>query len=169
MAKRSLVALAATAALVLGIGYARAEETNVAVTVTNDMTLTWNWATQHMFKVESAIGGTTTGTADDWYDKGTMVNQQANENTHYSFVEWEGVPSGKENDNPVSFALEQAYTNVTPVFALDQHLLTVNSAHGVPNPGTTNVAYGTVVTQAIEKIVGGAAGTRYRVIDHTLE
>ena len=60
-----------------------------------------------------------------------------------------------------SNASDRVYGTVTMRFA-PLYNLKVTSAHGTPNPGTTNnVPHGTVVTQSIESVVNGGAGTRY--------
>jgi len=48
------------------------------------------------------------------------------------------------------------------VFGPKKYNLSVLTAYGTPNPGTTNnVPHGTVVTQSIESVVNGTPGTRY--------
>lgn len=156
---------------ILLLGTARAQEyTNVAVTVTNDTVLTWLWATQFEFAVLSPVGqGGVGGTSGGWYDQGSPVSLTASPAAHWHFVRWSGIPAGQETNQTAAFDLDAAYTNIQAFFALDRHALTVVSERGTPQPGSTNVDYGTVVTQQIERVIDGLPGTRYRVKGYRVE
>ena len=115
--------------------------TNVYVgPVTNNATLNWLWATQYQFTAAAPVHGSVSGSSNDWYDVSTTINLEATPDDYYTFTGWQHVPGGTSTNNPLSFALSGPYTNVTAVFAPEQYLITVHSAHGTPHPGTTNVA-----------------------------
>jgi len=143
-------------------------DTNAVVNMTNNLELTWNWGTQHLYQASASAGGTLTGDTNNWYDAGTTVNTLAVPDANRKFVCWTNVPGTTNGSNPLSFALNSAYTNVQALFDWTNRTLDVYSAYGTPNPGTTNAPHGTVVTQSIESVVGGAPGTRYRVKGYDL-
>jgi len=143
-------------------------DTNAVVNMTNNLELTWNWGTQHLYQASASAGGTVTGDTNNWYDAGTTVTSTAVPDTNRMFVCWTNVPGGTNGSNPLSFALNSAYTNVQALFDWTNRNLTVNSAYGTPTPGSGTWKHGTVVTQNIESVVNGPAGTRYRVKNYTL-
>ncbi len=81
--------------------------TNVTVTITNDLQLTWLWATNYWLDTEAAVHGTVIPN-DNWYRYGTNVTITPLPAPRYKFAEWTGdVPSGHEQDNPLSVTMDQ--------------------------------------------------------------
>jgi len=138
--------------------------------MTNNATLNWLWATQYSFRVESPVNGAVAGTSNDWYDAGTAIDLHATPEEHYAFSEWQNVPGGTSTNNPLSFTLTAACTNVTAVFELKQYSLTVVSAYGTPLPGSTNVTAFEFSRQVIEpQYIELEPGTRVRLSGHTVQ
>ena len=84
-------------------------ETNAVVNMTNNLELTWNWATQHTFNASSAGNGSIVGT-NDWYDAGTPVSATAVPNQFYHFTGWSGDTNSSQN--PINVAIDKPYSIV---------------------------------------------------------
>lgn len=170
MKKIGLAVLVAAALAATGV---KAQTTNVDVTVTNNMTLTWQWGTQHLFyATQPAVGGSITAPACNYYDNGYSVDMTANPAAHKKFKQWTGIPAGLETNNPVNFPLNEARMGVSAEFDDILYKLTVVSEgnRGNPRPGTTNVIYNSVVNQIVDQIStnGAPVGTRYKVKGNTI-
>ena len=137
--------------------------TNVNLTVTNNVTIEWLWATQYMATASSAGNGTVSGQTNAWIDAGSTVSVQANANANFHFIYWTGVPGTVTNNNPATFAMDSFYTNMTAYFAPDMKTVTVTSAYGTGVPGTTHVPYGTILDEAITPLVVTTTPGRVRV------
>lgn len=111
----------------MGIGLlsptlSKAQETNVEVTVTNNMTLTWLWNTQNQVNVYSQGNGTVNADTNAyvekdggsyWVDKGSNIVLRATGDSYSRFDKW--LPSNITSSN-----LEiqvNSPTNITAVFA----------------------------------------------------
>jgi len=151
----------------IGTTVTTATETS-SVTVTNDMTLTWNWETQYTLAASSPTGGSVTGSTNGWYASGSPISITANPDEHEVFESWSNAPAGSESNNPAVFNLDQPYTNIVANYIPEQHTLTVVSSHGTPNPGTVTRDYNSVSVQTIESLVPGAPGVRYRNVGSTV-
>jgi len=79
----------------------------VTITMDADKSVTANFIRQYALTISAETGGTTdpsSGTHS--YDTGTEVTITANPNNGYEFNGWTGdVPSGHENDNPVTITM----------------------------------------------------------------
>ena len=93
-----------------------------------------------------------TGATNGWYALGGSVTVTAVPDAHYHFAGWTGDVPGDTNALAMTVTLDQART-VTANFALDQHTLTVVSAHGtaIRRPGRTRYDYGTALTNSGEQ------------------
>ena len=113
----SWILLLGVALIALPPEKADATETN-AVVVTKAQTLTWNWVSEYLFGVGSAINGATSGDTNGWYLAGTTNAVQATPESGYYFVEWSGadVPLGSETDNPLEIVLDGPKTNIVPTY-----------------------------------------------------
>ena len=150
--------------VVLVSGNAQAQgPTNVNMTVTNNATIDWIWATQYIAVASSAGNGTVSGNTNDWIDAGSNATVQAIANANYHFIYWTGVPAPVTNSNPANFVMDNFYTNMMAFFVPDMKTVTVTSAYGTPAPGTTNVPYGTVLDEAITPLVVTTTPGRVRV------
>lgn len=98
--------------------------TNCSVTLTNNMTLTWQWTTQYLFTVTSSVGGSVTGSPAGWYAPDQSVNITAVPTAYYHFDRWEG-DAGSGSNQVLSLTMNQPRT-VTPVFSVNR------TAQGVP-------------------------------------
>jgi hypothetical protein len=80
----------------------------VTITMDADKSVTANFIRQYTLAISAETGGTTypsSGTHS--YDTGTEVTITANPNNGYEFSGWTGdVPSGHENDNPVTITMD---------------------------------------------------------------
>jgi hypothetical protein len=152
--------------------------TNVNMTVTNNATINWLWATQYLARAGSAGNGTVSGHTNDWIDSGSNATVQANANANYHFTYWTGVPAAVTNSNPAAFAMDTFYTNILAYFALDMKTVTVYTAFGTPLPAATNVVpYGTnfnvtvtplIVTQQTDRIRVRIKGVNVTGNDYTV-
>jgi len=138
--------------------------TNVNMTVTNNATIDWLWATQYMIKAGSAGNGTVSGQTNDWIDSGSNATVQANANQNHHFVYWTGVPDAVTNNNPATFTVDTYYTNILAFFALDTKTVTVYTAYGTAVPGITNVvSYGANLDLTVAPLVVTQSEDRVRV------
>ncbi len=66
--------------------------TNVYINnLTNNASITWNWATQNLVQVSGSTGGSVVGT-NGFYDLNSGVSFSAVPNSFYKFERWEGLP-----------------------------------------------------------------------------
>lgn len=135
--------------VVLSVNALAQGPTNVNMTVTNNATIDWLWATQYLAVASAAANGTVSGQTNDWIDLGSNVTVQANANPNCHFTYWTGVPDGVTNSNPAVFVMDTFYTNMMAFFALDVKTVTVTTAYGTAVPGTTNVPYGFNLNESI--------------------
>lgn len=153
--------LAMGAALALAAAAGAATPDSITMTVTNDATVAWQWGTQYLVSATSAGNGSVGGNTNDWIDAGGAATLTATADPHYHFVSWSGVPPAVTSSNPATFAVDQAYIGITAQFAPDRHTVTVITPYGTASPGTTNVEYGTSLTQSVAPAaVTNAPGTR---------
>jgi len=98
----------------------------------------------------SGSGSVTKNPDQTSYDHGTTVQLTPNPTTGYHFVNWSGdVPSGHENDNPLTITMDSNKTLVAN-FAINTYTLTVNinpsgSGSVTKNPDQTSYDHGTTV------------------------
>lgn len=86
--------------------------------------------------------------ADVPHTHGTTVSLVATPDAHNHFTGWTGVPKGQELENPVVLSVT-SNLDVTAIFAIDQHTLTVTAGNGgtvATTPTAVTYAYGTLVT-----------------------
>lgn len=68
---------------------ASGNSTNAVLTVTNNITLTWNWQAQHWFLATADIGGAV-DTSNGWLSAGSLITATAIANVGYHFLRWTG-------------------------------------------------------------------------------
>lgn len=80
----------------------------VTITIDADKSITANFIRQYTLTISAETGGTTDPSSGTHpYDTGTEVTITANPNSGYEFSGWTGdVPSGNENDNPVTITMD---------------------------------------------------------------
>jgi len=111
-------------------------DTNIAITLTNDSSIAWNWKTEYWFTVTNDPGGEVT--ADQgWHDAGSNVTAQASPLSGFLFSAWVGdVPPGSETNASLDLLMDQA-RSVTAEFAADtNHVWSSHSCPGCHSPGT---------------------------------
>ena len=87
--------------------------------LSNSTTVAFAWTNQYLYGVfTNCQAGTVEGTASGWHDGGTVVSNLAVPYRRCGFVGWTNVPAGLEGTDPLMFALEDAYTNVTAMFSI---------------------------------------------------
>jgi hypothetical protein len=89
--------------------------TSTNLTIDKDMDLIWLYATQYLIQASSSENGEI-DSPNDWVDQGSNVTIEAYPNAHYKFVNFSNVPGGSSTNNPYSFAVDDAYTNITANF-----------------------------------------------------
>lgn len=90
---------------------------NFEMTVTNNATLTWLWATNVQLALTTNGPGSIAGDAPDYYARGAVVNLTATPAAGYLFAGWSGdVPPAQAGDNPLALTMDQR-RNVTANFA----------------------------------------------------
>ena len=80
-------------ATVIGNTYTLPSPTNATMTLTNNATLTWLWATRYYL----ALGVNGTGTVDrrsGWYASGTNITVTATPGANWGFASWSGDTNG---------------------------------------------------------------------------
>jgi len=82
--------------------------TNVTLTLTNDATLTWQWATQFNLTVSAGPHGSVI-CSNGWYDAGSITSATAVPSNGWYFAGWWGdVHEAKTNDTPLTLTMDQA-------------------------------------------------------------
>jgi hypothetical protein len=121
----------------------------VSITMDSDKSVTANFIKQYTLTIASGTGGTTDPSPGDYiYDEGTQVDVTAIADNGYRFDGWTGdVPSGHEDDNPVSVTMDSD-KSITANF-IKQYTLTIAATAGGttdPVPGDYTYDEGTQVT-----------------------
>ncbi len=165
------IKLASVCLLAAGVAVAEDRIEHVIPSVTNNLTLTWEWQPEFLFGISADANGSVTGTASGWYDEGTSISNNAVANQHYQFAGWTGAPAGMENANPLTFTLDEPYTNIVATFSLKSYTLTVVSDFpdwdltniGAPDPGTQAYPALSTATQTVDRIVVAPANPNRRL------
>jgi P pilus assembly chaperone PapD len=145
---------------VAGNEFTPVNSTNVTLTLTNDATLTWSWATEYRLDTETNGAGSV-DVADQWIASGSNVTINAAAAAHYHFTTWSGDTNGCTiAGSQITAPMTQART-ITANFAIDQHTLTVVSAQGGESPGTTTVDWGTGLSCYLTNSPVTGVGTQY--------
>jgi len=108
--------------------------TNFIMTVTNDASLTWLWATNYWLETTTSLHGSV-NVDDDWQPGGVTTQITATADLYYHVTNWTGDASG--NDNPLNLLMnapksiqanftENFATNDTPEWWLAEHGWTNN-------------------------------------------
>ena len=165
--------------LVAGVAMAEDRVEHVIESMTNSVTLTWEWQPEYLLGISAGANGSVTGTESGWYDAGTAVSNNAVANEHYQFAGWTGAPDGKANANPLTFTLDAPYTNIVASFSLKNYTLTVVSEYpdwemtnvGAPAPGSGAFQALGTVTQSVDRVVLDPAnpGRRLRATGASVE
>lgn len=125
--------------------------TNVALIVTNDASLVWQWSTEFDLAVTSGAGGSVnSGSVNGWYTLGTQAtNIMATSSNGYHFTGWTGdVPASNTLSNPLALLMDQPRA-VAATFALDQADLGITKAvTGGSAIGGQNLIYTITVTNS---------------------
>ena len=150
-----------TAGAVVGNDFTQLAPTNVTLTLTNNATLTWEWDTEYRLNTEAGAGGSV-DEPDQWVTAGSNLVVTAAASNHYHFSHWGGDTNGCGiAGNAITAAMTRA-RSITANFALDEHTLTVISAHGGTDPGTETAAWGSALSQYVTNSpVSGGVGTQY--------
>ena len=156
--------------------YMPASSTNILLSLTNNATLTWVWATQALFNASSQ-NGTISGSTNGWYDSGNSAVVTNTPNPHYSHAGWYGSTHGCTiNGNKITVPMDTP-RSITASNSLNSYLVNVVATNklgqsiGNPSPGTTSYPYGSTVTQSIDSVINDPSnpGKRYRVTGYNLE
>ena len=120
----------------------------VTITMDSDKTITANFIRQYTLTVAAGNGGTTDSAPGSYtYDSGTQVSITATPDTGFRCAGWTGdVPSGCENDNPLTIIMDSNKT-ITANF-IAQYTLTIAAGTGgttEPEPGSYTHDSGTQV------------------------
>ncbi len=112
--------MTAAAVLLFFAAAARAQDRaeHVIAPLTNNATVVAEWQAEFAYGTSAGPGGTVEGTASGWHEAGTVVSNVAIPYRRCIFMGWANVPAGMEQANPLSFALDGPYTNVTAQFAI---------------------------------------------------
>jgi hypothetical protein len=145
-----------------GNNYTQINPTNIALTLTNNASLTWNWQTNYWLAITTNGSGNVTG--GGWCAPNSNVVLTATANFGAFFVGWSGDTNGCVIVGNVLTVPMLQPGAITASFAFDQETLTVTSAQGGVVPGTTVADYGTPISQCVTNspIVNGT--TQYACI-----
>lgn len=129
-------------------------DTSLTRVITGDLTVTWNWKTQHLLSTE--VSGPGSLDADNpWIDEGAPFALTASPDANAEFDGWGGDTTGG-NVAGNTFTVAAMSGPLGPVradFGFVEHTLDVSSVFGsVTNypPGEHPVEYGTEVTVTME-------------------
>ena len=107
-------------------GQASGATTTVAMTLTNNATLTWIWTMNYWFQREAGADGSVSGDTNGWYSRDSQVTVTATGDNTHRLAYWTGdVPAGYTNDNPLVLAMDAArsvtahFTSITLADALN--------------------------------------------------
>jgi len=122
-----------TGAAVLGNAFTAVSPTNVTLTLTNNATLTWQWATNYAFARVSGTNGSVSGSASGWVAAGGSATVMATANANYHFGRWSGDVQGDANSAALTLTLDRPRT-VTANFAITASPpnITQASSGGIP-------------------------------------
>ena len=121
---------------------AEGSTTNAILTVTNNITLTWNWQAQHWFSASADVGGSV-DTSNGWINADSLVTATAIANEGYHFLRWTGDVTG---ETPVLQTLLDRPLSVVAVFVAD-FPATVDNRQGATNITSTSASLnGTVLS-----------------------
>jgi hypothetical protein len=91
--------------------------TNCVMTLTNNATMTWLWATEMRLTVAAGPNGSVEGSSPGWYVAGASVCVTATPASGYLLAGWTGdVPPAQTAQNPLSLTMDQP-RSVTAAFA----------------------------------------------------
>lgn len=111
---------------------------HVIASLTGAVEVVVAWTGQFLYAVSAGPGGSVAGTPGGWYDAGTLISNQAVAEAHRHFAGWTGAPAGRENDNPLVFALDDASTNLMAHFGTNTAAL---AAAGPDEQGRPALAF----------------------------
>ncbi len=139
-------------------------QTNVAVVLTNNTTLTWMWNRTNFWFTQDAAGrGSVLGATHGWYAFGGSLTLTAAPLAHAHFLQWTGdVPPGAETTTPLPLTMDQP-RSVAALFWSDSYTHLVHSAHGTPFPtaGEHTNTYAMVITNHVTTPVAAGGATQY--------
>lgn len=128
----------------------------MAMTHTNDASLTWLWATQYWLTVDATVGGTADPT-NQWVGVGLTKQLVATPDPNWHFTGWTGDTNAITIGDPASTSITVVVSNaltLTANFDIYEYPLEIASAHGSPTPsvGTYTNDNGTLVTNAVAEV-----------------
>ena len=138
-----------TAASVTSNDFTQITPTNVALTLTNNATLTWQWATNYWLAV-TAAGDGGVDVASGWFAAGSNVTVTATPDANRHFAGWSGDTNGCALAGAaITAPMDQARALVAN-FAIDTYAVAFNLGdHGTRTGGgelTQTVAHGGAAT-----------------------
>ncbi len=132
--------------------------------LTNNESITWNWATNYRLTTATASSGTV-DIASAWFAKGSnaAVTVTATPATHYYFSAWSGDTNGCGITNNTIAVPMTGPRAITANFAINTQSLTVVTLYGNANPaaGTNWNNYNTSMTAAITNSPVTSGTTQY--------
>ena len=151
------------AGTVAGNDFTQVNPTNITLTLTNNAALTWSWSTNYYLTSTNSFGGAIAVGSDPngWIALGHIFAVSATNIANYHFVSWSGDTNGCVLNGPLLTGWMTQARTITANFAIDQHVLTVASAHGGMAPGTTTNNWGTGVAEFVTNSPVVCGGTQY--------
>ncbi len=124
-------------------------EKSVELTITGDLTVTWNWKTQYLLTTAATGPGTVSTGTGVWVDQNAAVTVSATPGMGGVFSAWTGdTDVGTANGNQFTIAaMTRPVGLLTANFLVANVTLTVVSAEGTTNPppGVHSYPYGATV------------------------
>jgi hypothetical protein len=116
-------------ASVAGNVFVQSGSTNMALTLTNNATLTWRWGTNYWFDCAVEGPGVVSGSTNGWYAVGSAVSVAATGDNTHRFAAWTGdVPFAETNDNPLVLTLDAPCSVIA-------HFMPITLAEALNSPG----------------------------------
>jgi len=137
----------------------------LTITMDSNKTLTANFATNKYTLIvninPSGSGSVTKNPDQPLYDHGATVQLTANPSSGWYFVGWSGdVPSGHENDNPLTITMDSNKT-LTANFAINKYIIKATAG---PN-GSINPSGDIIVTYGDDQTFNFYPNIGYRIAD----
>jgi len=136
-------------------------EREFTLSITGNLTVTWNWKTQHRVQNSVTGPGSVSPTPEIWVDAGTQLTLNATPNPGAALTTWSGdTADGTANGNQFVIAnVNRPMGLITANFALGMHTLSIVSAYSTttPAPGAIVLPHGTTVAFSALPAVAGTS------------
>ncbi|NCD32311.1 MAG: hypothetical protein EOL87_02715 [Spartobacteria bacterium] len=125
--------------------------TSTSITLTNDATLRWNWASYYYMNITSDAHGSVSG-GTGWQKLGTSITYTPTPSQGYRFSSWSGdIPPSNRYDNPLVISVDRARAFEAQFEEFHPTLTMLSSPYGTSDPvaGIHTNDYGQILTNTL--------------------